>query len=217
MIAGLCESPLTFQAIIIWRDELNEGKVFLRDIIDLEATYAGPDANGDAGAGRPRRPSRSWSLAVPYRTVTVSRRRWRRPATAPAGATPFNVPPRPGSAHEDGEEKPEGRRNLTSTIDDMEGFAVAGRDRGRAQAQGARDLRQGRERGCARAGCKTRTSRCGSRASALDLAQERKYKKLKEEIIAEVKSPRLNQARIDLTGRAALRHQQAPLSATRAG
>src|SRR4051812_40224494 len=30
MIAGLCESPLTFQAIIIWRDELNEGKVFLR-------------------------------------------------------------------------------------------------------------------------------------------------------------------------------------------
>ena len=44
MIAGLCESPLTFQAIIIWRDELNEGKIYLRDIIDLEATYAGPDA-----------------------------------------------------------------------------------------------------------------------------------------------------------------------------
>ena len=46
MIAGLCESPLSFQAVIIWRDELNEGKVFLRDIIDLEATYAGPDAKG---------------------------------------------------------------------------------------------------------------------------------------------------------------------------
>src|SRR6202044_216902 len=44
MIAGLCESPLTFQAIIIWRDELNDGKILLRDIIDLEATYAGPDA-----------------------------------------------------------------------------------------------------------------------------------------------------------------------------
>src|SRR5580698_8346766 len=43
MIAGLCESPLTFQAIIIWRDELNETKILLRDIIDLEATYAGPD------------------------------------------------------------------------------------------------------------------------------------------------------------------------------
>ena len=47
MIAGLCESPLTFQAIIIWRDELNEGKIFLRDIIDLEATYAGPDAKNN--------------------------------------------------------------------------------------------------------------------------------------------------------------------------
>src|SRR6266404_5803122 len=48
MIAGLCESPLTFQAIIIWRDELNEGKVLLRDIIDLEATYAGLNAGADA-------------------------------------------------------------------------------------------------------------------------------------------------------------------------
>ena len=44
MIAGLCESPLTFQAIIIWHEELMDGRVFLRDIIDLEATYAGPDS-----------------------------------------------------------------------------------------------------------------------------------------------------------------------------
>ncbi|ODT70022.1 MAG: RNA polymerase sigma factor RpoD [Pelagibacterium sp. SCN 63-23] len=44
MIAGLCESPLTFQAIIIWRDQLAQGEILLRDIIDLEATYAGPDA-----------------------------------------------------------------------------------------------------------------------------------------------------------------------------
>ena len=51
MIAGLCESPLTFQAIIIWRDELNDGKVLLRDIIDLEATYAGPDGKGATQAG----------------------------------------------------------------------------------------------------------------------------------------------------------------------
>ncbi|GGD39880.1 RNA polymerase sigma factor RpoD [Aureimonas glaciei] len=44
MIAGLCESPLTFQAIIIWRDELNEGNIMLREVVDLEATYAGPEA-----------------------------------------------------------------------------------------------------------------------------------------------------------------------------
>ncbi len=57
MIAGLCESPLSFQAIIIWRDELNEGKILLRDIIDLEATYSGPfarepEASPEAGVNR---------------------------------------------------------------------------------------------------------------------------------------------------------------------
>jgi RNA polymerase primary sigma factor len=39
MIRGLCESPLTFEAIMVWRDELREQKILLRDIIDLEATY----------------------------------------------------------------------------------------------------------------------------------------------------------------------------------
>src|SRR4029450_9919397 len=53
MIAGLCESPLTFQAIIIWRDELVEGRVLLRDIIDLEATYAGPDGKGAPRTAEP--------------------------------------------------------------------------------------------------------------------------------------------------------------------
>ena len=50
MIEGLCESPLTFQAIIIWRDQLAQGEILLRDIIDLEATYAGPDAKQAAPA-----------------------------------------------------------------------------------------------------------------------------------------------------------------------
>ena len=66
MIAGLCESPLTFQAIIIWRDELNEGKILLRDIIDLEATYAGPDGKGAPKEGEgeePRPRSRAASAA----------------------------------------------------------------------------------------------------------------------------------------------------------
>ncbi|EJF94541.1 RNA polymerase sigma factor RpoD [Bartonella taylorii] len=44
MIAGLCESPLTFQALIIWREELKEQRILLREIIDLEMTYAGPEA-----------------------------------------------------------------------------------------------------------------------------------------------------------------------------
>src|SRR6202034_12383 len=73
MIAGLCESPLTFQAIIIWRDELNEGKIFLRDIIDLEATYAGPDAKQAPAAVGPD------GLPLPPGAVA-------RPAAADGGA-----------------------------------------------------------------------------------------------------------------------------------
>ncbi len=98
MIAGLCESPLTFQAIIIWRDELNEGKVLLRDIIDLSATYAGPDAKampvsvtgadsqlivGIAPSGRSRQPPQ---------------------LQAPAIAPVFTTPLKPGGECTDGRE-----------------------------------------------------------------------------------------------------------------
>ncbi len=48
MIAGLCESPLTFQAIIIWRDELLSEDILLRDVIDLEATF-GRSLEGEDG------------------------------------------------------------------------------------------------------------------------------------------------------------------------
>jgi RNA polymerase primary sigma factor len=42
MIGGLCESPLTFRAIIAWHDALKAGRMLLRDIVDLEATQGGP-------------------------------------------------------------------------------------------------------------------------------------------------------------------------------
>ncbi len=49
MIAGLCESPLTFQAITIWRDELLGEDILLRDVIDLETTFSGQmGEEGDA-------------------------------------------------------------------------------------------------------------------------------------------------------------------------
>ena len=41
MIAGLCESPLTFQAITVWREELLDEAIMLRDVIDLETTFSG--------------------------------------------------------------------------------------------------------------------------------------------------------------------------------
>ncbi|MEL7482275.1 MAG: RNA polymerase sigma factor region1.1 domain-containing protein, partial [Pseudomonadota bacterium] len=39
MIRGLCESPLSFEAMMVWRDELMNERILLRDVIDLEATY----------------------------------------------------------------------------------------------------------------------------------------------------------------------------------
>ena len=54
MIMGLCESPLTFQAITIWRDELLSEDILLRDVIDLEATFGnqlGDDAEVESVLG----------------------------------------------------------------------------------------------------------------------------------------------------------------------
>src|SRR5262249_17616877 len=89
MIAGLCESPLTFRAIIIWRDELNEGKVFLRDIIDLEATYAGPDAKVMPApvTGPDGQPIVATGAPAPGGASVLAQTR-AQPA-APSAATPF--------------------------------------------------------------------------------------------------------------------------------
>src|SRR4030095_13684800 len=44
MIRGLCESALTFEAIMVWREELGSGRILLREVIDLEQTYGGQKA-----------------------------------------------------------------------------------------------------------------------------------------------------------------------------
>src|SRR6202048_764686 len=86
MIAGLCESPLTFQAIIIWRDELNEGKILLRDIIDLEASYAGPD--GGVGAPAPLIGPDGHPIVGPPPTAPTAAPFSSAPARPQDGATP---------------------------------------------------------------------------------------------------------------------------------
>src|SRR4029078_391862 len=100
MIAGLCESPLNLHAVIIWRDELNEGKVFLRDIIDLEATYAGPDAvKGMANPGIPGQPGVPGAPAAGIPGAPMGAPAMvAAPPSAPPAATPFRAaPPRPGN------------------------------------------------------------------------------------------------------------------------
>ncbi|GKY90194.1 RNA polymerase sigma factor RpoD [Sinisalibacter aestuarii] len=65
MIAGLCESPLTFQAITIWRDELLNEEILLRDVIDLDATFGRQmgeededEVVGNVGAGQSAAPKK---------------------------------------------------------------------------------------------------------------------------------------------------------------
>src|SRR5262245_62331835 len=48
MIGGICESPMTIQALLEWRDAINEGRMLLRDVIDLEATQGGAPGEGKA-------------------------------------------------------------------------------------------------------------------------------------------------------------------------
>jgi RNA polymerase primary sigma factor len=53
MIRGLCESALTFEAIMVWREELSTGRILLREVIDLEQTYGGtPGQIAEAAAAQ---------------------------------------------------------------------------------------------------------------------------------------------------------------------
>ena len=141
MIAGLCESPLTFQAIIIWRDELNEGKIFLRDIIDLEATYAGPDAKNNMNPALIAPPDRRRWRRVPKAPKPWPRRRLPRRTATPFRAGRRRVRRRcsPGRRQPVGKRcrRRHGRRRVREPD-------VARRHRGRAEAEGGRDLRQDR-------------------------------------------------------------------------
>src|SRR5690606_37950949 len=51
MISGLCESALTFEAIMVWRDELANGRILLREVIDLDQTYGGQNTGEAEGEG----------------------------------------------------------------------------------------------------------------------------------------------------------------------
>jgi RNA polymerase primary sigma factor len=197
MIAGLCESPLTFQAVIIWRDELNEGKVFLRDIIDLEATYAGPDAKQMQQPvmmgpdGKPVAQSVGTPVpGAPHLQVV-------QPAaapTAPAQATPFKAP---GDAEGAEKDPSEAAAEGDYDDDDMENSLSLAAIEAELKpkvvetfdniADAFKRLRRLQEQDI----------EFRLKNTTLSPAQERKYKKLKEEIIGEVKSLRLNQARID--------------------
>jgi RNA polymerase primary sigma factor len=156
MIAGLCESPLTFQAIIIWRDELNDAKILLRDIIDLEATYAGPDANN-----------------APVAPAEASTEREELPETEA-----------PSMTDSDMDEDEEANPSLAAMEAELKPAVVETFDR---IADSYKKLRRLQDQNVEQ---RLQNAR-------LSPAQERKYRKLKDEIVNDVKSLSLNQNRID--------------------
>ncbi|MGL5167762.1 MAG: RNA polymerase sigma factor RpoD, partial [Afipia sp.] len=197
MIAGLCESPLTFQAIIIWRDELNEGKIFLRDIIDLEATYAGPDAKNNmnpAMIAGPVGPDGQPTNAVINAdgTVQVIAAVQPAPPAAPPSATPFRPAgddakgPGEAAAEADMDEDDEfeNQMSLAAIEAELKPKVVETFDKIASEYKKLRRLQE-------------QDIQNQLQNETLSPAQERKYKKLKDEIVVEVKSLRLNQARID--------------------
>src|SRR5262245_25271961 len=196
MIAGLCESPLTFQAIIIWRDELNEGKVFLRDIIDLEATYAGPDAKAMPAPviGSDGQPIMAAGAPAPGGASVLAQTP--APPAAPAAASPFNGVPERGNG-EDGEGSEPTPGEADFDDDDMENSLSLAAIEAELKpkvvetfdniADAYKRLRR----------LQDQDIQNKLRNDSLSPAQERRYKKFKDETISEVKSLRLNQARID--------------------
>jgi RNA polymerase primary sigma factor len=161
MIAGLCESPLTFQAIIIWRDELNDGKILLRDIIDLEATYEGPEA-------------KAAPLVVPSEV----------PPDVPAGETgAVGGAPAPEGELED-EDDYENALSLAAMEAELKPKVLATFD---GIASNYKKLRKQQDK-------KLEMQVAGEHGSR---QQQKAYDKLREEIIADVKSLSLNNNRIE--------------------
>src|SRR4051794_22190312 len=205
MIAGLCESPLTFQAIIIWRDELNEGKIFLRDIIDLEATYAGPDAKagmntamisgpvGENGEAPVEGGQAAAAVGAPAHVA---------PPAAPPSPTPFRAAPAAANGGEAAKDPAESAAEADMDEDDefenqMSLAAIEAELKPKVVeifdkiAESYKKLRKLQEQDI------QNQLESTSHGPSLSPHQERKYRKLKDEIIVEVKSLRLNQARID--------------------
>src|ERR1700677_3036492 len=177
MIAGLCESPLTFQAIIIWRDELNEAKILLRDFIDLEATYAGPD-----GKKTPK-----VDMTAPGAAEALAARIRERIAPSTAPQTPpdgfdGDSPPTPEGFDDD--DDLENSISLSAMKAELKPKVLETFDR---IADAYKKLRRLQDQNVENR----------LRNETLSPAQERKYKALKKDIVVDVKSLSLNQNRID--------------------
>ncbi len=183
MIAGLCESPLTFQAIIVWRDELAEAKALLRDIIDLEATYAGPEAKNQPVNPNPPMGGQAAIREQQAAAAAARQKAEEAPSTAPRGDDDEEGAPRPVESDED-EDDLENALSLAAMEAELKPQVVETFDK---VADAYKRLRKLQDQNVENK----------LKNESLSPSQERRYKKLKEELVADVKSLSLNQGRID--------------------
>ncbi|OLP44417.1 RNA polymerase sigma factor RpoD [Rhizobium oryziradicis] len=176
MISGLCESPLTFQALIIWRDELNEGTTLLREIIDLETTYSGPEAKAAPQFQSPEKIEAD-------RKAAEEKEKNRRPRGGEDDIT--NVGGEMGLPEEEEEDEDESNLSLAAMEAELRPQVMETLD---LIADTYRKLRKLQDQQVeARLAC----------TGTLSTGQERRYKELKDQLITAVKSLSLNQNRID--------------------
>jgi RNA polymerase primary sigma factor len=173
MIAGLCESPLTFQAIIIWRDELNEGKILLRDIIDLEATYQGPDAKPAPSQPLPGEAGEAAQVNGNGQGAPGTHARGEEEAEEPAP-----------EEFDDDEDDLENSLSLAAMEAELKPKVLETFD---LVATNYKKLRKLQDQVVERA----------LKNDSLSSGQEKRYKVLKDEIVAEIKSLSLNANRIE--------------------
>lgn len=176
MIAGLCESPLTFQAIIIWRDELNEGATLLREIIDLETTYSGPEAKAAPQFQSPEKIEAD-------RKAAEEKEKTRRARVSEDDIT--NVGGENMPMEEEEEDDDESNLSLAAMEAELRPQVMTTLD---LIAETYKKLRKLQDQQV-----EARLAATGT----LSPAQERRYKELKDELITAVKSLSLNQNRID--------------------
>ncbi|MGO7898875.1 RNA polymerase sigma factor RpoD [Rhizobium ruizarguesonis] len=176
MIAGLCESPLTFQALIIWRDELNEGTTLLREIIDLETTYSGPEAKAAPQFQSPEKIEADRKLAE-------EKEKTRRARSGDDDITDVGGEGLP--LEEEEEDEDESNLSLAAMEAELRPQVMETLD---TIAETYKKLRKLQDQ---------QVEQRLSASGTLSTAQERRYKELKDELIKAVKSLSLNQNRID--------------------
>ncbi len=182
MIQGLCESPLTFQAIIIWREQLAQAEILLRDIIDLEATYAGPDAKQAA-------PAPDLATLIAPKSAEIERLKKPEPKmrTRPVkgdgkdGYVP-EEPEQPQDPAEDEDDDFENALSLSAMEAELKPQVVSTFDR-IAEAYGKMRAIQDRH--------------AEDRSKAMSAGDTSRLEALRAEVIADVKSLSLNASRIE--------------------